>query len=77
MWNLEKGTDETICNAEIETQTYRTNVWAPRGWDGMNRETGIDIYVRTVCGGDGWRGPAVQHKKSKRRRDWFVGHMLS
>ena len=37
MWNLENGTDEPICKAEIETQTRRTNVWIPgRGkeeWD--------------------------------------------
>ena len=25
------GTDEPICNAEIETQTQRTNVWTPKG----------------------------------------------
>ena len=29
MWNLENGTDEPICKAEIETQMYRTNVWTP------------------------------------------------
>ena len=27
----ENGTDEPVCNAEIETQVQRTNVWAPRG----------------------------------------------
>ena len=31
------GIDDLICKAEIETQTQRTNVWAPRdevgGWD--------------------------------------------
>ena len=31
MWNLEKGTDEPICKAEIETQMNRTNVWTPGG----------------------------------------------
>ena len=31
------GIDGLICKAEVETQTYRTNVWIPRegkgGWD--------------------------------------------
>ena len=54
MWNLENGTDETVCKAEIETQIQRTNVWAPRGevkgggGGGMNWEIGIDIYT-LIC----------------------------
>ena len=40
-------TDELICNAEIETQTQRTNIWIPRveGQGGMNWKIGIDIYT--------------------------------
>ena len=34
MWNLEIGTDEPVCRAEIETQMQRTNVWTPRGESG-------------------------------------------
>ena len=48
MWNLESGTDGPICKAEIETQTYRINIWIPRGGrekHGMNWETGIDVYT--------------------------------
>ena len=31
MWNLKKsGTDESICSAGLETQTWRTDV----GWEG-------------------------------------------
>ena len=55
MWNLENGTDEAVCRAEIETQMKRTNVWTPRGesgrgWGrggggGMNWEIGLDRYT--------------------------------
>ena len=51
MWNLESGTDELVCQAEIETQKYRKNIWTPRGESGggggggvMNWEIRIDIY---------------------------------
>ena len=38
---------EPICNAEIETQTQRTNTWIPKGKrkSGMNWEVGIDVYT--------------------------------
>ena len=48
MWNLEKnGTDEPICKAEIETQTWITNIWTPSGEreSGMNWEVRIDIHT--------------------------------
>ena len=52
MWNLENGTDEPVCRAEIETQKQRKNVWTPRGRSGggggsgvMNWEVGIDMYT--------------------------------
>ena len=51
MWNLENGTDEPICRAEIETQKKRKNVWTPRGESGggggcvMNWAIGIDMYT--------------------------------
>ena len=34
MWNLENGTDEPVCRAEIEAQMQRTNVWTSRGESG-------------------------------------------
>ena len=34
LWNLENGTDELVCRAEIETPKQRTNVWTPRGKKG-------------------------------------------
>ena len=41
------GTDEPICKAEIETQTWRTNVWTPSGEreSGVSWEIGIE-YTR-------------------------------
>ena len=39
------GTDEPICKAEIETQTYRTNTWTSRDKGGINWEIGTDIYT--------------------------------
>ena len=36
MWNLEKnGIDDLICKAEIETQIQKTNIWIPRGKQGV------------------------------------------
>ena len=43
------GTDELICKAETETQTWRTNLWKPRGegkWDWIRR---LDIYTLCAC----------------------------
>ena len=39
--------DDFICKAEIETQTWRTNVWIPRGKGkgGMKCEIETDIYT--------------------------------
>ena len=47
MESRKKGADEPIhCKAEIETQTWRANVWTPmRGRVGMDWEVGIDIYT--------------------------------
>ena len=53
MWNLENGTDELVCKAEIETQMQRTNIWIPRGENGgggggggvLNWAIGIDMYT--------------------------------
>ena len=44
---LKNVTDEPVCKAEIQTQTQRTNIWAPRGEreNGINWEIGIDIYT--------------------------------
>ena len=39
------GMDESICKAEMETQTQRTNVWTPSGVGDINLEIGIDIYI--------------------------------
>lgn len=30
MWNLENGTDNLICNAEIDSQIQQANLWLPR-----------------------------------------------
>ena len=42
--------NDLIYKAEIETQTLRTNIWIPRvkGRDGMNGDTGIDIYTLLI-----------------------------
>ena len=42
--------NDLIYKAEIETQTLRTNMWIPRvkGRDGMNGDTGIDIYTLLI-----------------------------
>ena len=39
MWNLKYGTNEPIYRTEIDSQTWRTDLWLPRGrrkeWDGL------------------------------------------
>ena len=43
------GTDELICKAETETQTWKTNLWKPRGegkWGWIRR---LDIYTLCAC----------------------------
>ena len=39
MWNVKYGTDEPIYGTEIDSQTWRTDLWLPRGrereWDGL------------------------------------------
>ena len=44
--NQKKDIDQSICKAEIETQTQRINIWTPRKGrrGGMNQEIGINIY---------------------------------
>ena len=44
------GIGGLICKAEIETQTYRTNVWIPRRnrKSGRNWEVRIDIYTLLI-----------------------------
>ena len=45
MWNLKNGTNEPIYKTEIESQTWKTKLWLPRGKGGINFKTGIDIYT--------------------------------
>ena len=50
MWNLKKNqkdTNDLICKTERDSQTYKTNLWLPKGkggW-GINWEIGINTYT--------------------------------
>ena len=49
MWNLNKNnTSEIIYKTEIDSQTYKTNLWLPKGkaGAGINWEFGIKIYTQ-------------------------------
>ena len=36
MWNLIYGSDEPIYKTETDSQTWRTDLWLPRGmWEGV------------------------------------------
>ena len=39
MWNLKYVTDEPVCGTEPDLQTWRTDLWLPRGkgreWNGL------------------------------------------
>ena len=45
MWNLKRDTDELTYETETDSQTSRTDLWLPAGWDveggGINWEFGI------------------------------------
>ena len=34
MWNLKYDTSERICRTEIDSQTWKTNLWLPKGKGG-------------------------------------------
>ena len=40
-----KDTNELVCRAQTDSQTYRVNLWLPGGWGGMDWEFGIDMYT--------------------------------
>ena len=44
------GTDESMCKAETEAQTQKTDVWTTKGGGGhgMYWEIGIDIYTLLI-----------------------------
>ena len=66
MWNLENGTDERTCKAEIETQTERANIWAWReGRDSeVSWKVGTDVYIlRTMYEIVDWWEPTVWHRE--------------
>ena len=31
MWNLKNNTDESVYKTEIDSQTYKTHLWLPKG----------------------------------------------
>ena len=42
-WNLNYGTDEPTCNTEAGSQTWRADLWLPKGrtGSGMDGEVGV------------------------------------
>ena len=47
MWKLKNDTNELIYKTETDSQTYKTNLWSPKGMEreGINQEVGINIYT--------------------------------
>ena len=52
MWNLKYDTDESIYEAETQSQTERTDRWLPRrkglgeGWSGKLGLADVSFYVQ-------------------------------
>ena len=50
-WNLNDGTDEPIYKTETDSQTYRTDLWLPRGrrmgvgWTGSLGLVDANYYI--------------------------------
>ena len=41
MWNLKYGTDELLCKTETVSETWRIDLWLPRGGRRMDWESGV------------------------------------
>ena len=65
MWNLENGTEELVCRAGIETQSYRTDMWTCGAEDAgaMNWEIGTDMYTPYICKIKSSTEPARKHRE--------------
>ena len=62
MWNLKSDKNELIYKTEIDSQTWKTNLWLPRGkgrgGGGINWEFGINIHT-TIYKIDKQQGPTI------------------
>ena len=48
MWDLKNNPNESIYKTETDSQTWKINLWLPKGkggWGGINEELGINIYT--------------------------------
>ena len=63
MFNLTYGTNEPVYKAEIDSQTYRTDLRLPRGWG----RDGLGVWDQqmqtTIYKTDKQKGPTVQHRE--------------
>ena len=41
MWNLKKDTNELVCKIGTDLQTWKTNLWLPKGEAGGRDKLGI------------------------------------
>jgi len=49
VWNLKINCiDDLIPKAKIETQLKRTNIWIPRGKEGLDKSEDHDLHVYTI-----------------------------
>ena len=62
MKSKKKDTNELIYKTGTASQTWKTNLWLPKGQDGgeggINEEFGINIHT-TICKIDNQSGPTV------------------
>ena len=65
MWNLKYDTNEPIYEIETESQTYRADLWLPRGrpfGEGWGGGWGERMWA-FIYGMDKQQGPAIEHRK--------------
>ena len=73
MRNLEKWyIDDLICEAEIETQTWRRNVQTRRGrGGGVNWEAGVDTYTLLILGIKQVTSDSILYRGTLRTALWW------
>ena len=81
MWNLKYDTNELIYETETDTQTYRIDLWLPRGvGGGMDWEFGVSrcklVYIEWINNkvllystGDYTQYPMINHNGKEYKKE--------
>ena len=51
MWNLKNNTNELVYKTETDSQTWKTNLWLPKGKGGFKKRELVDGGEKVKCPG--------------------------